>query len=127
MKCPAKLTIKPKRNNLIYAKEMGGRNRFYVDFSIAINENSHDDWTLVNLNEEKHSNYCSNQVPFRSREYSQYIRENGTPQEIQENRRKYCNNGPGQPLARHFRLRHTTDKNCRRYFCRWRIRAIYSH
>ena len=69
MKCPAKLTIKPKRNNLIYAKEMGGRNRFYVDFSIAINENSYDDWTLVNSNEEKHSNYCSNQVPFRSREY----------------------------------------------------------
>ena len=66
-------------------------------------------WTLVNSNEEKHSNYCSNQVPFRSREYSQYIRENGTPQEIQENRRKYCKNGPGQPLARHFRLRHTTD------------------
>ena len=47
MKCPAKLTIKPKRNNLIYAKEMGGRNRFYVDFSIAINENSHDDWSPI--------------------------------------------------------------------------------
>ena len=26
---------------------MGGRNRFYVDFSIAINENSHDDWSPI--------------------------------------------------------------------------------
>ena len=49
-----------------------------------------------------------NKVPFHSKEYSQFIRENGTPQQIQEDRRKYCKNGPGQTLARHFRLCHTT-------------------
>ena len=108
MKCPAKLTIIPKRNDLIYAKMLGGRNRFYVNFAIALNETSYDDWTLESSNEENHSNYCSTQVPFHSREYSQFIRENGTPHQIQEDRRKYCKNGPGQTLARHFRLCHTT-------------------
>ena len=108
MKCPAKLTIIPKRNDLIYAKMLGWRNRFYVNFAIALNETSYDDWTLESSNEENHSNYCSTQVPFHSREYSQFIRENGTPQQIQEDRRKYCINGPGQTLARHFRLCHTT-------------------
>ena len=90
MKCPAKLTIIPKINDSIYAKMLVGRNRFYVNFAIALNETSYDDWTLESSNEENHSNYCSTQVPFHSREYSQFIRENGTPHQIQEDRRKYC-------------------------------------
>ena len=74
MKCPAKLTIIPKRNDLIYAKMLGGRNRFYVNFAIALNETSYDDWTLESSNEENHSNYCSTQVPFHSRVFKIYTR-----------------------------------------------------
>ena len=58
-------------------------------------------------NEVNHSSYCIDQVSLNERNHSQFITENGTPAEVQEERRKYSRFGPGQPLQRNFRFTHT--------------------
>ena len=72
------------------------KTRFHINFDEIINENSFLDWEIKSSNNEEHSQYCLIQVPFHLRKYSQYLAENGTSQEIQEDRRKYSRFGPGR-------------------------------
>ena len=106
--CGALITVLPKRNDLIYAKRnRAGKNIFHIDFEKAVHESSYDDWEIVESNEVNHSLYCIDQVSLNERHYSQFITENGTPAEVQEERRKYSRFGQGQPLQRNFRFTHT--------------------
>ena len=53
---------------------------------------------------------CRNhQVPLKERDFSQFVLENGTKLEIQNEKRKICRFGLGQPLQRQFRTNHTQD------------------
>ena len=107
--CQAFLTVTPNRDGLIISKRTAENRqaRFYINYEEKIEENSFIDWTVKSSNNEKHSQFCLEQIPFHLREFSQYIAENGTPQEIQNDRRKYARFGPGQPVMRAFRTEHT--------------------
>ena len=74
--CKAKITIIPKRNDLIYAKRNhAGRNLFYIDFEKK-------SWMkhrmmIGKLRDQTQfcSTYCANQIPLNEHHHSQFITE----------------------------------------------------
>lgn len=64
---------------------------------------------MVKSNELPHSSFRNHQVPSKERDFSQFVLENGTKLEIQNEKRKICRFGLGQPLQRQFRTNHTQD------------------
>ena len=67
-----------------------------------MHESSYDDWEILESNEVNHSSYCIDQVSLNERNHSQFITENGTPAEVQEERRKYSRFG-------HHHFKETSD------------------
>ena len=109
-KCPANIVLIPLRPDLIYAKiDVNGRKRFFLNFEAELTEKSWKDWKMVKSNEMQHSIYCTNQVPLKNRSISQFVLENGTGEEIKNEKRKISRFGPGQPLQRQLRRNHTQD------------------
>ena len=48
-----------------------------------ISSKSYEDWKVVKSNELPHSSFCNHQVPLKERDFSQFVLENGTKLEIQ--------------------------------------------
>ena len=107
--CPATIKITPLRPDLIYFKLQNNKKRFFLNFDTELSEKSYEDWRVLSSNDLPHSTFCALQVPLKERTISEYVRENGTTLEIQNEKRKFCRFGPGQPLQRQFRKNHTQD------------------
>ena len=107
--CKAFVTITPNLADLIISRRTAEnrRLRYFFNYEKKIEEISYTDLTVKSSNKVEHSAFCVDQVPLHEREYSQFIGENGTGLEIQNDRRKYARFGPGQPLMRAFRPVHT--------------------
>ena len=61
--CPARITVEPLIDGLIYGRKVNGRNRFWINRDVEVNEKTYLEWQIIpNSWKAEHSEYCQHQI-----------------------------------------------------------------